>query len=320
MTQYPEAYLARELGLCYATIALVTDYDTGVEDDPSVGPVSHAEVFEVMAPNVATAARGAVPGDRARCRPSGPRAAARRPPTASNRSCNLDRPRFPRRLSAAEVRPWSRSVPGPAAVGAPGPAPAPPPGRPVVGGHRSRSPSRPDWSPTGSSQRAAEAEARWGATRTVLVATARYRARRPPGRARPAARRLPGARGAGRRRPPVPAAGAVAIDAIGAGEVVTAARVGGPAAAGLAGRLPPGTRAVVVPLEVPGLPVRVGDRVDLLAVTSPAAPVAAGRRPVRRASAPDALSSRCDRTEAVAVAAALGQGPIVPALVSAADG
>jgi 5'-methylthioadenosine phosphorylase len=53
MTQYPEAYLARELGLCYATIALVTDYDTGVEDDPSVGPVSHAEVFEVMAANVA---------------------------------------------------------------------------------------------------------------------------------------------------------------------------------------------------------------------------------------------------------------------------
>ena len=38
MTQYPEAYLARELGLCYATIALVTDYDTGVEDDPSIGP------------------------------------------------------------------------------------------------------------------------------------------------------------------------------------------------------------------------------------------------------------------------------------------
>ena len=33
MTQYPEAVLARELGLCYAAIALVTDYDTGVEGD-----------------------------------------------------------------------------------------------------------------------------------------------------------------------------------------------------------------------------------------------------------------------------------------------
>jgi 5'-methylthioadenosine phosphorylase len=31
MTQSPEAALARELGLCYATVALVTDYDTGVE-------------------------------------------------------------------------------------------------------------------------------------------------------------------------------------------------------------------------------------------------------------------------------------------------
>ena len=35
MTQYPEAYLARELGIHYAGIALVTDYDTGVEDDAS---------------------------------------------------------------------------------------------------------------------------------------------------------------------------------------------------------------------------------------------------------------------------------------------
>ena len=31
MTAYPEAMLARELGLCYASIALVTDYDVGVE-------------------------------------------------------------------------------------------------------------------------------------------------------------------------------------------------------------------------------------------------------------------------------------------------
>jgi 5'-methylthioadenosine phosphorylase len=73
MTQYPEAYLARELGLCYATIALVTDYDTGVEDDPSVGPVSHAEVFEVMAANVARLRKvlfraiATVPAERTAC-------------------------------------------------------------------------------------------------------------------------------------------------------------------------------------------------------------------------------------------------------------
>jgi Flp pilus assembly protein CpaB len=109
--------------------------------------------------------------------------------------------------------------------------------------------------------------------------------------------------------------GTVAVDAIGAGEVVTEARVGGPGAAGLAGRLPPGTRAVLVPLEVPGLPVRVGDRVDLLGVASPTAPVARGATVV--ALRPDALVVAVRPTDAVALAAALGQGPLVPALVSA---
>jgi 5'-methylthioadenosine phosphorylase len=52
MTQYPEAYLARELGLCYAGIALITDYDTGVEDDPGAVPVTQAEVFEFFKSNV----------------------------------------------------------------------------------------------------------------------------------------------------------------------------------------------------------------------------------------------------------------------------
>ncbi len=52
MTQYPEAYLARELGMHYAGIALVTDYDTGVDDDPSVEPVSHEQVFSFFEQNV----------------------------------------------------------------------------------------------------------------------------------------------------------------------------------------------------------------------------------------------------------------------------
>ncbi len=37
MTQCPEAALAAELGLCYATVALVTDYDTGVEEPVGEG-------------------------------------------------------------------------------------------------------------------------------------------------------------------------------------------------------------------------------------------------------------------------------------------
>jgi 5'-methylthioadenosine phosphorylase len=52
MTQYPEAYLARELGIHYTGIALVTDYDTGVDDDPSVQPVTQAHVFEFFEANV----------------------------------------------------------------------------------------------------------------------------------------------------------------------------------------------------------------------------------------------------------------------------
>lgn len=52
MTQYPEAYLARELGLCYAGVALVTDRDTGVEGDPSMQPVTMEAAMAVLADNV----------------------------------------------------------------------------------------------------------------------------------------------------------------------------------------------------------------------------------------------------------------------------
>jgi 5'-methylthioadenosine phosphorylase len=47
MTGYPEAWLAREAGLCYANISLITDYDVGVEGDGG-GPVSHEAVLEVF--------------------------------------------------------------------------------------------------------------------------------------------------------------------------------------------------------------------------------------------------------------------------------
>jgi 5'-methylthioadenosine phosphorylase len=52
MTQYPEAYLARELGMCYAGLALVTDHDTGREGDPDVEPVTMDAVLAVLAANV----------------------------------------------------------------------------------------------------------------------------------------------------------------------------------------------------------------------------------------------------------------------------
>jgi 5'-methylthioadenosine phosphorylase len=48
MTGHPEAVLARELGLCYASIALVTDLDAGVEGGHGV---TQEEVFRVFGEN-----------------------------------------------------------------------------------------------------------------------------------------------------------------------------------------------------------------------------------------------------------------------------
>ena len=54
MTNMPEAKLAREAELPYATAAMVTDYDCWHEEE---GPVEVSRVLEVMAANTANAAR-----------------------------------------------------------------------------------------------------------------------------------------------------------------------------------------------------------------------------------------------------------------------
>lgn len=51
MTAMPEAAIARELALCYTSIALVTDLDAGVDTGEGV---THAEVMEVFGRNVET--------------------------------------------------------------------------------------------------------------------------------------------------------------------------------------------------------------------------------------------------------------------------
>ncbi len=50
MTQYPEAVLARELGMCYATVAMVTDWDAAV-DDPDLPTVNQNDVFAMLQRN-----------------------------------------------------------------------------------------------------------------------------------------------------------------------------------------------------------------------------------------------------------------------------
>ncbi|MCA1645853.1 MAG: S-methyl-5'-thioadenosine phosphorylase [Chloroflexi bacterium] len=51
MTQYPEVALARELQMCYVNIALITDYDAGLEGEAGIAPVSVNQVTRVLNDN-----------------------------------------------------------------------------------------------------------------------------------------------------------------------------------------------------------------------------------------------------------------------------
>ncbi|WP_042501538.1 S-methyl-5'-thioadenosine phosphorylase [Thermaerobacter marianensis] len=53
MTSVPEVVLAREAGLCYATVAMVTNYAAGMAGQP----LTHEEVLEIMAANGANLRR-----------------------------------------------------------------------------------------------------------------------------------------------------------------------------------------------------------------------------------------------------------------------
>ena len=50
MTQFPEAYLLKEMDICPVNITLVTDYDAGLVSDTD--PVSHHEVIKVFNSNI----------------------------------------------------------------------------------------------------------------------------------------------------------------------------------------------------------------------------------------------------------------------------
>ena len=70
MTALPEASLARELALCFTTVALVTDLDAGLEHGEGV---THDEVLRVFAENITGVrellvdALAALPGPDADC-------------------------------------------------------------------------------------------------------------------------------------------------------------------------------------------------------------------------------------------------------------
>jgi len=70
MTQYPECVLARELGICYSGVALVTDYDVGLEGVEDIEPVTIDVVFRVLKENIEKVQRlmlraiPSIPGER----------------------------------------------------------------------------------------------------------------------------------------------------------------------------------------------------------------------------------------------------------------
>ncbi len=52
MTQFPEVVLARELGMCYLNISVVTDYDVGIVAKGEVAPVTQEMVVKVFSENM----------------------------------------------------------------------------------------------------------------------------------------------------------------------------------------------------------------------------------------------------------------------------
>ena len=48
MTGYPEVVLARELGMCYLNVSLITDYDAGLEGREDITAVTQDEVVRVF--------------------------------------------------------------------------------------------------------------------------------------------------------------------------------------------------------------------------------------------------------------------------------
>lgn len=51
MTQYPEVSLAREKGMCYSALALITDYDAGIVGEGKVKPVKTSKLLKVFKKN-----------------------------------------------------------------------------------------------------------------------------------------------------------------------------------------------------------------------------------------------------------------------------
>jgi len=48
MTQYPECYFAREMGICYVAIAMITDYDVGIKSHLQINTKGMTKVLKIF--------------------------------------------------------------------------------------------------------------------------------------------------------------------------------------------------------------------------------------------------------------------------------
>jgi 5'-methylthioadenosine phosphorylase len=111
MTNMPEARLAREAELCYASVAMVTDYDCW---HPDYGHVEVSDIIEVLSRNAASgralvgAVAGALGGARGPCGEGCDRALE----TALITAPEARDPELLRRLDAVAGRVLGAAVPG----------------------------------------------------------------------------------------------------------------------------------------------------------------------------------------------------------------
>ena len=103
MTGHPEAVLARELALCYANVALVTDLDAGVDAESSV---SMEAIFEVFAEHIDELKAALTRSSRT----SAPTATARARRRSTTWICRTGGPERPSDRAAAQVAALSSRV------------------------------------------------------------------------------------------------------------------------------------------------------------------------------------------------------------------
>jgi Flp pilus assembly protein CpaB len=113
--------------------------------------------------------------------------------------------------------------------------------------------------------------------------------------------------------------GRTVVVALFAGEIVLDAQLSGTAGRGLAALLPPGTRAIAVPLERGGLKLRRGDAVDVLATFDEPAPTGEPTFPVAVGATvldttADTVTVAVTPEEAARVAYALAKGEVTLAV------